>query len=71
MASIKTISPPEPGTTPRESRRFLPRIGSLRYHLLPGAVAIFIQGPVGGGLIAGDSLAALGIGIVGLLTTLP
>ncbi|HTB57867.1 MAG TPA: OPT/YSL family transporter [Polyangia bacterium] len=36
---------------PRETskaRRFLPAPGSLRYHLLLGAVALFILGPLGG-----------------------
>src|SRR6266568_3405536 len=30
------------------SKRFLPRVGSPAYHLLLGAVAIFILGPLGG-----------------------
>ena len=30
------------------ARRFLPAPGSLRYHLLLGAVALFILGPLGG-----------------------
>ena len=33
--------------TPK-ARRFLPAPGSLRYHLLLGAVALFILGPLGG-----------------------
>jgi len=36
-----------PGDIPRP-RRFLPAPGSLRYHLLLGAVALFILGPLGG-----------------------
>ena len=36
---------PSEGSTPR---RFLPAPGSLRYHLLLGAVALFILGPLGG-----------------------
>ncbi len=36
-------------STPASGRkRFLPPIGSVRYHLLLGAVAIFILGPLGG-----------------------
>src|SRR6266404_9574868 len=34
--------------TPVHSNRFLPRIGSPGYHLLLGAVAILILGPLGG-----------------------
>jgi hypothetical protein len=34
------------------------------------AVAILVLGRLGGRLVAGDSLAALGIGIVGLLKTM-
>jgi len=64
MASIKSTSSSEPGTTAGESRPFLPRIGSPGYHLMLAAVAILVLGPLGGGLIAGDSLAALGIRIV-------
>src|SRR6266704_4180234 len=30
------------------SKRFLPRVGTPAYHLLLGAVAIFILGPLGG-----------------------
>ena len=33
--------------TPK-ARRFLPAPGSVRYHLLLGAVALFILGPLGG-----------------------
>jgi uncharacterized oligopeptide transporter (OPT) family protein len=36
-----------PGEIPKP-RRFLPAPGSLRYHLLLGAVALFILGPLGG-----------------------
>jgi uncharacterized oligopeptide transporter (OPT) family protein len=36
-----------PNESPRV-RRFLPAPGSLRYHLLLGAVALFILGPLGG-----------------------
>ena len=78
MASIKTISPPEPGTTPRESRRFLPRIGAPRYHLMLAAVAILILGPLGGisaafmnfsiGFFLGGQVLA---GILGSTVTLP
>ena len=37
----------ETDDSPR-ARRFLPAPGSLRYHLLLGAVALFILGPLGG-----------------------
>jgi uncharacterized oligopeptide transporter (OPT) family protein len=32
----------------RPSRRFLPAVGSVRYHLMLSAIAIFILGPLGG-----------------------
>jgi hypothetical protein len=57
-------------------KRFLPRIGSPAYHVLLAAVAnsevpadMSTTSLVGGGLIAGDSLAALSVGIYGLLKT--
>ena len=31
-----------------QARRFLPAPGSNRYHLLLGAVALFVLGPLGG-----------------------
>src|SRR5208282_52905 len=78
MASIKTTSPLEPGASSRESRRFLPRIGSPGYHLLLGTVAIFILGPLGGisaafmnfsiGFFLGGQVLA---GILGSTVTLP
>jgi uncharacterized oligopeptide transporter (OPT) family protein len=78
MASIKTTSPPEPGASSSGSRRFLPRIGSPGYHLLLGAVAIFILGPLGGisaafmnfsiGFFLGGQVLA---GILGSTVTLP
>src|SRR6516164_3538727 len=47
MSNPTTIQPVEqrPET---KAKGFLPRIGSPRYHLLLGAVAIFILGPLGG-----------------------
>ena len=76
--SIKTSSPPESGATSRESRRFLPRIGSPGYHLLLGTVAILILGPLGGisaafmnfsiGFFLGGQVLA---GILGSTVTLP
>src|SRR5437879_11784312 len=64
-----------PGTGPK---RFLPRIGSPGYHILLGAVAIFILGPLGGisaafmnfsiGFFIGGQVLA---GILGSTVTLP
>src|SRR5207237_387998 len=64
-----------PGTG---SKRFLPRIGSPGYHILLGAVAIFILGPLGGisaafmnfsiGFFVGGQVLA---GILGSTVTLP
>jgi uncharacterized oligopeptide transporter (OPT) family protein len=39
---------PEPTVAPETKHRFLPPIGSPGYHILLGAVAIFILGPLGG-----------------------
>ena len=50
--------------------RFLPRISSPGYHLMLAGVAILVLGPLGGGLIAGDSLAALSAGLYGRPKTL-
>jgi hypothetical protein len=50
---------------PAGLRRLLPPIGSARYHLLLSAVST--TSLVGGGLIAGDSLAALSLSILGLI----
>jgi hypothetical protein len=59
-------------------KRWLPPIGSLRYHLLLGTVAIFILGPLGGisaafmhfsiGFFIGGQVLA---GILGSMVTLP
>lgn len=64
--------------TPIGSRRFLPRLGSPGYHLLLGAVAILILGPLGGisaafmnfsiGFFIGGQVLA---GILGSAVTLP
>src|SRR5438067_13740142 len=64
-----------PNTGPK---RFLPRIGSPAYHILLGAVAIFILGPLGGisaafmnfsiGFFVGGQVLA---GILGSTVTLP
>jgi len=64
--------------TPVHSNRFLPRIGSPGYHLLLGAVAILILGPLGGisaafmnfsiGFFLGGQVLA---GILGSIVTLP
>src|SRR5438132_8491816 len=64
-----------PSTGPK---RFLPRIGSPGYHILLGAVAIFILGPLGGisaafmnfsiGFFVGGQVLA---GILGSTVTLP
>ena len=41
--------PSEPSTeTATQKKTFLPKIGSWKYHLLLGSVAIFILGPLGG-----------------------
>lgn len=60
------------------SHRFLPRIGSQGYHILLGAVAILILGPLGGisaaymnfsiGFFIGGQVLA---GILGSAVTLP
>jgi len=67
-----------PTTQPTGLRRFLPRIGSRGYHLLLGAVAIFLLGPLGGisaafmnfsiGFFVGGQVLA---GILGSAVTLP
>ena len=65
-------------TAPTGSKRFFPRIGSPAYHLMLGAVAIFILGPLGGvsaafmnfsiGFFIGGQVLA---GILGSTVTLP
>ncbi len=67
-----------PATQPNGLKRYLPRIGSPGYHLLLGAVAIFILGPLGGvsaafmnfsiGFFVGGQVLA---GILGSAVTLP
>jgi len=67
-----------PDTEPTGLKRFLPRIGSPAYHVLLGAVAIFILGPLGGisaafmnfsiGFFIGGQVLA---GILGSTVTLP
>lgn len=67
-----------PTLPPTGLKRLLPRIGSPRYHLLLGAVAIFILGPLGGvsaafmnfsiGFFVGGQVLA---GILGSAVTLP
>jgi uncharacterized oligopeptide transporter (OPT) family protein len=67
-----------PTTQPTGLKRYLPRIGSPGYHLLLGAVAIFILGPLGGvsaafmnfsiGFFVGGQVLA---GILGSAVTLP
>src|ERR1041385_1748742 len=69
-----------PGESMNQSRpnRFLPPIGSPGYHILLGAVAIFILGPLGGisaafmnfsiGFFVGGQVLA---GILGSTVTLP
>jgi len=51
--------------------RFLPRIGSRRPQPANGQLPsnMSTTSLVGGGLIAGDSLAALSVGVYGLLKT--
>ncbi len=68
----------ESNTASKGFRRFLPPIGSPRYHLLLGAVAIFVLGPLGGisaafmnfsiGFFIGGQVLA---GILGSTVTLP
>src|SRR5512137_2626410 len=68
----------EPNTAPTGLKRFLPRIGSPGYHVLLGAVAIFVLGPLGGisaafmnfsiGFFIGGQVLA---GILGSTVTLP
>src|SRR5512137_2384258 len=68
----------EPNTAPTGLKRFLPRIGSPGYHVLLGAVAIFILGPLGGisaafmnfsiGFFIGGQVLA---GILGSTVTVP
>jgi uncharacterized oligopeptide transporter (OPT) family protein len=77
MSNPTTIPPVEQQQETR-TRRFLPRIGSPGYHLLLGAVAIFILGPLGGisaafmnfsiGFFIGGQVLA---GILGSAVTLP
>lgn len=67
-----------PATQSTGWRQYLPRIGSPGYHLLLGAVAIFILGPLGGvsaafmnfsiGFFVGGQVLA---GILGSAVTLP
>lgn len=67
-----------PDTETTGTRRFLPRIGSPAYHIMLGAVAIFILGPLGGisaafmnfsiGFFIGGQVLA---GILGSTVTLP
>jgi len=67
-----------PSTPAIGFKRFLPRIGSPAYHLMLGAVAIFILGPLGGisaafmnfsiGFFIGGQVLA---GILGSTVTLP
>ncbi len=67
-----------PTTQPTGLKRYLPSIGSPGYHLLLGAVAIFILGPLGGvsaafmnfsiGFFVGGQVLA---GILGSAVTLP
>lgn len=69
---------PEPTTQPTGLKKLLPRIGSPGYHILLGAVAIFILGPLGGvsaafmnfsiGFFVGGQVLA---GILGSAVTLP
>ena len=69
---------PEPTTQPTGLKTLLPRIGSPGYHIMLGAVAIFILGPLGGisaafmnfsiGFYIGGQVLA---GILGSAVTLP
>jgi uncharacterized oligopeptide transporter (OPT) family protein len=71
-------SAPESRPGPSRSGRFLPRIGTPGYHLMLGAVAILILGPLGGvsaafmnfsiGFFIGGQVLA---GILGSTVTLP
>jgi hypothetical protein len=75
--STTSMATEERSVSPRP-RRLLPRIGSPRYHLLLGAVAILILGPLGGisaafmnfsiGFFLGGQVLA---GILGSTVTLP
>ena len=51
-APARSENPPSgsapPGSTSTEKKTWLPKIGSWKYHLLLGSVAIFILGPLGG-----------------------
>ncbi len=48
IAIGRARSADEPMSEPPKARRFLPAPGSLRYHLLLGAVALLVLGPLGG-----------------------
>src|SRR4051795_1541396 len=73
MTAAKTKTAPSSGI-----QRFLPAIGSPGYHIMLGAVAIFILGPLGGisaafmnfsiGFFIGGQVLA---GILGSTVTLP
>ena len=55
-------------TLPRQGlKRLLPAVGSPAYHVMLGCVALLVLGPLGG--YAGG-LAALSVGLYGLLRTL-
>ncbi len=70
-------TPPAPEPVPAPKFAFLPRIGTLRYYLLLGAVAILVLGPLGGvtaaymnfslGFFVGGQVLA---GILGSVVTL-
>jgi hypothetical protein len=45
---MATANPSQPGSFSTGKKSFLPPVGSKRYYLLLGAVAIFILGPLGG-----------------------
>src|ERR1700736_6183111 len=75
---VTTPRSEKPQATPTRSHRFLPRIGSPGYHVLLGAVAILVLGPLGGisaafmnfsiGFFIGGQVLA---GILGSAVTLP
>lgn len=78
MGIVGATVSPTPMTEAKGSARFLPAIGSPGYHLLLGAVAILILGPLGGisaafmnfsiGFFIGGQVLA---GILGSVVTLP
>src|SRR4051812_43922414 len=78
MTSDSTAPPQSSSTPPPKLKRFLPPIGSPKYHLMLAAVAIFILGPLGGisaafmnfsiGFFIGGQVLA---GILGSTVTLP